>query len=422
MESKYKDTIEFARQLDERDELRHFRSQFNFPIQEDGKEFIYLCGNSLGLQPKSVEAALAAELLQWKNLGVEGHFQGKHPWVSYHENLAVSMARVVGGKPHELVVMNTLTVNLHLMLVSFYRPKGNRKKILIEADGFPSDKYAVESQIRFHGLDPNECLIQLEARAGETCLRAEDIQAAIANYGEEISLVMFGNTNYYTGQFFDMKQITLWAHEKGCFVGFDCAHGAGNLPLNLHDSGCDFAVWCNYKYLNAGPGALSGVFVHERHHHNRAIPRLEGWWGHNKNTRFNMRDGFDPIGSAEAWQLSCPPILSMAPIWASLKIFDEAGLDRLRRKSKALTGYLEYVVKSLGDEVVDIITPADPDRRGSQLSIRVKQADKSLFDTITEKGVIVDWREPDVIRVAPTAMYNSFTDVYQFYTILKSSL
>lgn len=422
LEINYNTSLKFARELDSQDALHSFRSHFHFPRQDNGESSIYLCGNSLGLQSKHIKSAIVEELVNWEQLGVEGHFQGKHPWVPYHENLAESMARVVGAKASQVVVMNTLTVNLHLMLVSFYRPLGKRNKILIEADAFPSDKYAVESQIRFHGLDPNECLIQLKAKEGETCLQADDIHDAISKHGEEISLILFGNTNYYTGQFFDMKQITSWGHERGCFVGFDCAHGAGNLPLNLHDSGCDFAVWCTYKYLNSGPGAMGGVFVNERHHHSKDMPRLEGWWGHNKHSRFNMRGGFDPIPTAEAWQLSCPPIFSMAPIWASLKLFDEAGMDALRNKSIALTGYLEFLVKSLGDEMVDIITPSDPNQRGSQLSIRMKQADKSLFDRITEKGVIVDWREPDVIRVAPAAIYNSFEDVFRFFEILKSSL
>jgi len=253
-------------------------------------------------------------------------------------------------------------------------------------------------------------------------LRADDIRQVIENQGNEIALIMLGNTNYYTGQYFDIKKITEWGHKKGCFVGFDCAHGAGNVPLNLHESGCDFAVWCNYKYLNAGPGGMGGAFVHERHHHDTSIPRFEGWWGHNKATRFKMRDAFDPMPTTEAWQLSNPPILAMAAVWASLKIFDEAGMDRLRKKAIALTGYMEYLVKSLGEDVVQIITPSDPDQRGSQLSIQVKNADKKLFGIITERGVIADWREPDVIRVAPVPMYNSFEDAFSFYTILKNAL
>ncbi|MEN0046075.1 MAG: kynureninase, partial [Bacteroidota bacterium] len=340
----YKNNLSFAQGMDEKDELRAYRSQFHLPIQKHGEPYIYLCGNSLGLQPKSTAAALQQELLDWQSLGVEGHFHAKNPWLPYHEFLTGAMARVVGAKPIEVVVMNTLTVNLHLMMVSFYQPKSKRNKILIEADAFPSDKYAVESQIKFHGLDPKECLIELKARVGEVCLREEDILQTIEEQGEEIALVLLGNTNYYTGQFFDMKSIASHAHAKGCKVGFDCAHGAGNVPLNLHDSGCDFAVWCNYKYLNAGPGSLGGVFVHERHAHNKDLPRFEGWWGHNKGTRFKMRDAFEPIPGVEAWQLSNPPILSMVAVWSSLKIFDEIGINKLREKSIQLTGYLEFLV------------------------------------------------------------------------------
>ena len=418
----YQHGLDFAKRMDEEDELHQLRGQYHLPIQKNGQPYIYLCGNSLGLQPKSTSAALQQELLDWQNLGVEGHFYAKNPWMPYHEFLTKAMAKVVGAKSEEVVVMNTLTVNLHLMMVSFYQPKGRRNKIVIEADAFPSDKYAAESQIRLHGLDPQECLIELQARKGEVCLRAEDIQTLIETEGANIALIMLGNTNYYTGQFFDMKQITEWGHAKGCYVGFDCAHGAGNLPLNLHDSGCDFAVWCNYKYLNSGPGGMGGAFVHERHHHNPSLPRLTGWWGHNKATRFKMRDAFDPIPTTEAWQLSNPPILAMSAVWASLKIFDEVGINKLREKAIILTGYMEFLVNSLGKDVIKIITPADPHQRGSQLSIQVKNATKDVFNKITEDGVIADWREPDVIRVAPVPMYNSFEDVFKFYTILKAAI
>lgn len=414
--------LAYARELDKQDELRSFRNEFHLPVQPNGQPYIYLCGNSLGLQPKATEQVLQQELTDWQHLGVEGHFHAKNPWMPYHEFLTNSMAKVVGAKPAEVVVMNTLTVNLHLMMVSFYRPTPKRNKIVIEADAFPSDKYAAESQIRFHGLNPKDCLIELKARAGEVCLREEDIEEIINKQGEEIALIMLGNTNYYTGQYFDMKKISGWGHAQGCLVGFDCAHGAGNLPLNLHESGCDFAVWCNYKYLNSGPGGMGGAFVHERHHNDPGIPRLEGWWGHDKDTRFNMRGDFDPTPTAEAWQLSNPPILAMAAVWASLKMFEDAGMDRLRKKAIALTGYLEFLVKSLGEDVVKIITPSNPDQRGSQLSIQVQNATKTLFDNITEAGVIADWREPDVIRVAPVPMYNSFEDAYNFYILLKSAL
>ena len=418
----YSEELSFAQAMDKDDQLGDFRSQFHIPTQANGEEHIYLCGNSLGLQPKSISAALEQELTDWKNYGVEGHFHAKNPWMPYHEFLTEAMAKVVGALPQEVVVMNTLTVNLHLMMVSFYRPVGKRTKIVIEKDAFPSDKYAAQSQIRFHGLDPKASLIELEARAGEDCLRHEDIQKVIDDQGDEIALIMLGNTNYYTGQFFDMKKITDWGHAKGCLVGFDCAHGAGNVELNLHESGCDFAVWCSYKYINSGPGSLGGVFVHERHSEDKNLNRFEGWWGHNKETRFKMRDDFEPMVGAEAWQLSNPPILSMAAIWASLKIFEEAGMSNLRNKAVALTGYLEYLVNQLGDEVVKIITPSDPEQRGCQLSIQVRNANKELYNRITKRGVIADWREPDVIRVAPVPLYNSFEDVHRFASILKEEI
>ena len=415
-------SLTYAQSLDAQDDLKSYRSKFHMPVKKDGTPYIYMCGNSLGLQPKSTETHIQQELLDWKNLGVEGHFHAKNPWMPYHSFLTEAMAKVVGAKPIEVVVMNTLTVNLHLMMISFYRPKGTRNKILIETDAFPSDKYAVASQIRLHGLDPKECLIELKPRESEYCLREEDILKTIDDEGSNIALVMLGNTNYYTGQFFDMKSISAHAHAKGCKVGFDCAHGAGNVALNLHDSGCDFAVWCNYKYLNAGPGSLGGAFVHERHAHSPDLPRLEGWWGHDQDSRFKMRDDFSPIPGVEAWQLSNPPILSMAAVWSSLQLFEEVGMDRLRDKAIKLTGYLEYLINSLGDEVINIITPSSIKERGSQLSIQVKNANKTLFGKISDAGVIADWREPDVIRVAPIAMYNSFEDVYNFYTILKNAI
>jgi len=293
---------------------------------------------------------------------------------------------------------------------------------MIEADAFPSDRYAVQSQIKYHGLDPQDALILLEAREGEVCLREEDILESIEENGDELALVMLGNTNYYTGQFFDMKTIGKKAHEVGAFVGFDCAHGAGNVPLQLHDSNIDFAVWCSYKYLNSGPGSIGGAFVHDRHALDKNIPRFEGWWGHNKETRFGMRDDFDPIPGVEAWQLSNPPILSMAAVFASLKIFEAAGIENLRTKSIKLTGYMEFLINELHDERIKIITPQDPNQRGAQLSIQVLNADKRLFNSLMESGVIADWREPDVIRVAAVPMYNSFEDVYRFVEILKSLL
>ncbi|MFK7906583.1 MAG: kynureninase [Chitinophagales bacterium] len=420
--TQYQNTLSFAQQMDENDPLKSFRQKFHLPLQKNGEPFIYLCGNSLGLQPKSTRNAIEQELKDWENHGVEGHFHAKNPWLPYHEFLTEAMAKVVGAKPIEVVVMNTLSVNLHLMMVSFYRPTAKRHKILIEFDAFPSDKYAVASQIKFHGFDPVESLIELKAREDEECIRMEDIEAVIEAEGEEIALIMIGNTNYYTGQFFDMKHIAALGHAKGCKVGFDCAHGAGNVDLNLHDSGVDFAVWCSYKYINSGPGSLGGCFVHERHAHDKTLPRFEGWWGHNKETRFGMRDGFDPIPGVEAWQLSNPPILSMAAIKASLEVFMEAGMANLRKKAVVLTGYLEFLLDEMNHSHIKIITPRDPKHRGCQLSIQVQNADKTLFNQITEAGVIADWREPDVIRVAPVPLYNSFEDVYRFVEVLKREL
>lgn len=420
--TQFLNTLSFAQQMDAEDPLKSFRQKFHLPLQKNGEPFIYLCGNSLGLQPKSTRAAIEQELKDWENHGVEGHFHAKNPWMPYHEFLTEAMAEVVGAKPIEVVVMNTLSVNLHLMMVSFYRPTPKRHKVLIEFDAFPSDKYAVASQIKFHGFDPAESLIELKAREGEECIRMEDIEAAIEAEGEEIALIMIGNTNYYTGQFFDMKRIAALGHAKGCKVGFDCAHGAGNVPLNLHDSGVDFAVWCSYKYLNSGPGSLGGCFVHERHAHDKTLPRFEGWWGHNKQTRFGMRDAFEPIPGVEAWQLSNPPILSMAAIKASLEVFMEAGMDNLRAKAVKLTGYMDYLIDEMNDSRIKIITPRNPQQRGCQLSIQVQDADKTLFIQITEAGVIADWREPDVIRVAPVPLYNSFEDVYRFVEVLEGEL
>jgi len=415
----YQDSLAFATSMDKADPLKKFREQFHLPIQKDGSPYIYLCGNSLGLQPKSTRAAIEQELLDWENYGVEGHFHAKNPWMPYHEFLTTAMAKVVGAKPIEVVVMNTLSVNLHLMMVSFYQPNAKRHKILIEYDAFPSDKYAVASQIKFHGYDPTESLIELKARPGEELIRIEDIEQVIEEQGEEIALIMLGNTNYYTGQFFDMKHITKLGHAKGCMVGFDCAHGAGNVNLDLHNSGPDFAVWCSYKYLNSGPGSLGGCFVHERHAHNKDLPRFTGWWGHNKETRFGMRDAFDPIPGVEAWQLSNPPILSMAAIKASLEVFMEAGMDKIFEKSKTLTGYLEFLLGTIQSDRISIITPKDPKQRGCQLSIQVKNADKGLFDKVTKAGVIADWREPDVIRIAPIPLYNTYEEMYRFVLILK---
>jgi kynureninase len=419
---KFEDSAGFAADLDAKDPLKRFRERFYVPLGENGAEVVYMTGNSLGLQPKTVRGYVEQELNDWETLAVEGHIHAKNPWLPYHEFLTERMARVIGAKPIETVVMNSLTVNLHLMMVSFYRPQGNRTKIVIEKGAFPSDRYAVGSQIRFHGLDPAENLIELTPREGETTLRTADILETIEREGERIALIMLGGVNYYTGQAFEMDRITEAGHKAGAKVGFDLAHAAGNLEMSMHDWGVDFAVWCCYKYLNAGPGAVAGAFVHERHARSFDLPRFSGWWGHDKATRFLMGPDYVPIPGAEGWQISNPPILQMAALRASLEIFDEAGMSALREKSRLLTGYLEFLLDEIGDERLSVITPRTPEQRGCQLSIRVKNADKGLFEAITTKGVIADWREPDVIRVAPVPLYNSFGDEYEFAAILKGCL
>lgn len=420
--SGFEATPDFAARMDAADPLAGYRDRFYFPKDEAGNDVIYFTGNSLGLQPKTVRAYIEQELKDWETFGVAGHALAKNPWLPYHEFLTEKMARVVGAKPIETVVMNALTVNLHIMLISFYRPEGNRRKILIEKGAFPSDHYAIESQIKFHGLDPADCLIELTPRDGEATLRTEDIVKTIEGERDSLALVLLGGVNYYTGQAFEMREITDAGHRSGATVGFDLAHAVGNLELHLHDWGVDFAVWCSYKYLNAGPGAVGGAFVHERHADCPDIPRLAGWWGHEKATRFLMGPEFHPISGAEGWQLSNPPILQMAALWASLEIFDEAGMSALRAKSETLTGYLEFLLGEIQDERITVITPSDPAQRGCQLSIRVKNADRELFNAITARGAVADRREPDVIRVAPVPLYNSFRDVLSFAAILKSEL
>ncbi len=420
--SQYKLGRDFANQLDNDDQLSNFRNQFHIPKDENGKELIYMTGNSLGLQPKITKSYIDQELKDWANLGVEGHTEGKNPWLHYHEFLTQTMAEIVGAKPLEVIVMNSLTANLHLMMVSFYKPTKKRYKILIEADAFPSDKYAVESQLRHHGYDDKEGLVLWKSRDGEELVNYEDLESILEEQGKEIALIMIGGVNYYTGQFFDLKRITELGHNYGCTVGFDCAHGAGNVQLNLHNSGADFAVWCTYKYLNSGPGSLSGAFVHERHANSKDLNRFTGWWSHNKETRFKMRDEFDQLPGAEGWQLSNPPILSMAAIRASLDVFKEAGFDKLCSKSIALTGYFEFLINQLNNSDIKIITPLNPEERGCQLSIQVKNADKSLHKKLTDAGIITDWREPDVIRCAPVPLYNSFKDIYEFVERLKKVL
>lgn len=414
--------LEEAQRFDAQDPLKNYRERFYIPSTATGEQTLYFCGNSLGLQPKSVKDYLQEELYDWARLGVDGHTHAKHPWMPYHEFLTEKMAKVVGAKPKETVVMNTLTANLHFMMVSFYRPTPNRYKILIESDAFPSDRYAVASQAEFHGFDPKEAVIEWKPAKGKSTLDYEHLEALLKEHGESIALVMIGAVNYYTGQYFDLKRIVQLAKSYGCMVGFDAAHGAGNVELDLNKTEADFCVWCTYKYLNSGPGSLAGCFVNERHANDKSIPRFEGWWGHNKQTRFYMRDDFEPIVGAEAWQLSNPPILSMAAIRASLDIFDEAGFQKLREKSVRLTNYLEALLLQLPSGRIKIITPNNPTERGCQLSIAVSDADKSLFEQLTQKGVVADWREPDVIRVAPVPLYNCFEDCYRFVEILKTLL
>ena len=403
----------FALAMDADDPLEDFRARFRIPKSKAGEECIYLCGHSLGLQPNTAAAYIEQELEDWANLGVEGHFHGKNPWMPYHRLLTNQTAALVGAKPSEVVVMNSLTVNLHLMMVSFYRPTAQRHKILVERGAFPSDQYALKSQIRFHGFDPTTSLLELTPRPGESCLRDEDIEATIEREGNSIALILLGGVNYATGQLFDLAAITKAGHQQGCIVGFDLAHAAGNVPLSLHDWNPDFAVWCNYKYLNGGPGCVAGCFVHERHAHSD-MPRFAGWWGHDEKTRFQMGPDFHPIAGAEGWQLSNPPILALAPLRASLDIFSEAGIERLRQKSVSLTGYLEFLLEQQASPKFSIITPREPHCRGAQLSIRIPQNGRSICDRLTSQGVIGDWREPDTFRVAPVPLYNSFHDVYRF--------
>lgn len=408
----------FARRLDAEDPLRALREEFLIPPHE-GEPCLYLVGNSLGLQPRKAREYVLGALDDWARLGVEGHFRGSHPWLPYHEFLTEPAARLVGAKPSEVVVMNTLSVNLHLMMVSFYRPTRERSKILMEAAAFPSDQYAVASQVRLHGYDPAEAIIELAPRSGEDTLRTEDILEAIERQGSQVALVMLGNVNYLTGQAFDMAAITRAGHAKGCRVGFDLAHGAGNLRLSLHEDGPDFAVWCSYKYLNGGPGTLGGVFVHERHAQDTSLPRLGGWWGHDKQTRFQMGPEFHPMPGAEGWQLSNPPILQLAALRASLELFDRATMPALRVKSERLTGYLEFLLDRLPEGFVKILTPRDPRQRGAQLSLRFRREPKRLLEMLTAAGIHCDFRSPDIIRAAPVPLYNRYLDVYRFAEVLQ---
>lgn len=420
----FRPAADFAAELDRSDPLASYRRQFHIPRYRDGEE-IYLCGNSLGLQPKTTERYVCEELEDWARLAVKGHFAGRRPWMPYHELFSERTARLVGAGPQEVVNMNSLTVNLHLMLVSFYRPTATRHRILIEGSAFPSDRYAANSQIRFHGFDPDTSLLELAPSAGHGGLDMDEVEAVIRSEGERLALVLLPGVQYYSGQAFDMERLTHAAHAVGAVAGFDLAHATGNLPLQLHDWDVDFAVWCNYKYMNAGPGAVAGCFVHARHAHTFALPRFAGWWGHDKATRFRMQPEFAPMPGAEGWQVSNPPILALAPLLASLEIFDAAGMARLREKSLRLTGYLEFLLDERLAEAVEIITSRNPAERGCQLSLRItgtRSRAREIFTRLEQTGVTADWREPDVLRVAPVPLYNTYTDVFQFVEKLAQVL
>jgi kynureninase len=419
----YQSDAAFAKRMDAEDPLRGFRERFYIPPAPNGGEALYFCGNSLGLQPKATEASVLQELEDWKNMGVHGHLGAKNPWLPYHEFLTENLAKIVGAKPVEVVAANSLTVNLHLMMVSFYRPMQERFKILIEGGAFPSDRYAAVSQIKFHGFDPAEALIELAPRTGEKTLRIEDILDVIESEGAQIALILIGGVQYYTGQLFNMAAITKAGHDKGCIVGFDLAHAAGNVELKLHDWDVDFACWCSYKYLNAGPGSVAGLFVHERHAQNNDLPRFCGWWGHDKESRFKMGPEFHAIAGAEGWQLSNPPILSLAAVKASLEVFAEAGMERLVEKSRKLTGYLAFLLNALESDAFVMMTPDDPAQRGCQISITVTGGGgKEIFAGLEAAGIVCDWREPDCIRLAPVPLYNSYQDIYDFVRIFAEQL
>ncbi|MEO8512487.1 MAG: kynureninase [Ignavibacteria bacterium] len=416
----YENKIDFAKKLDSNDPLKKYRDKFFIPKTEDGKDVIYFAGNSLGLQPKTVRAYVEQELLDWEKMGVEGHNHAKNPWLPYLEFLTKQTAALVGAMPDEVVNMNSLSVNLHLMMVSFYRPTPQRNKILIEANAFPSDHYAVQSQIKFHGYDPKTSLVEMKPREDESVIRTEDVLEYIEKEGDSVALIMFAGVNYYTGQAFEYEKITSAGHKKGCIVGFDHAHGAGNLLLKLHDWDVDFAVWCSYKYLNGGPGAIAGAFVHKKHLLDMTIPKFWGWWGQDKATRFLMHHDFQPIPTVESWQLSNPPILQLAALRASLDIFYDSGMEALRQKSELLTGFMEDLIDKNNIGNIEIITPREPNQRGCQLSLRARSGGRELHKKLNDNGIVCDWREPDVIRVAPVPLYNTFMDVWNFVKILNS--
>lgn len=419
----FRNALEFAKQLDEQDELKSFREKFYFPII-NGKECIYFTGNSLGLQPKTTQDYVVNELEDWATFGVEGHFHARKPWMPYHEIFPKQLSAIIGCKENEVVVMNQLTVNLHLLMVTFYRPTKERYKIICEAKAFPSDQYALESQVRFHGFDPEDAIIEVKPREGEHAIRMEDVLSTIQQVNQSTALVLFGGVNYYTGQLFDIKTITEEAHAAGAYAGFDLAHAAGNVELHLHNWKVDFACWCSYKYLNSGPGGVGGIYIHERHAADTSLPRFAGWWGYTKATRFKMEKGFEAIPTAEGWQLSNAPVLSMAAHKASLDIFEEAGMERLHRKRKMLSDYLLFIIDDCNaqakDNCIEIITPRNERERGCQVSMLMQKKGREIFEELTRQGVIADWREPNVIRVAPVPLYNSFEDIFRFGEIIRS--
>lgn len=419
MPTAFEPTLAYAQSEDQIDTLYHFRERFRFP-QHEGKDVHYFCGNSLGLQPKSVRYLMDAELEDWARHGVEGHFNARNPWFSYHQLFSARLAKIVGAKKEEVVAANTLTVNLHLLMLSFYRPEGKRYKILMEAGAFPSDQYAMETQARMYGYDPDDAIIELTPKTGAYIIEEDDIIAAIQEAGDSLAVVMIGGVNYYTGQFFDLQRITDAAHKVGAYAGYDLAHAVGNIPLQLHDWNVDFACWCSYKYLNSGPGGVGGMYVHEHHGNNPKIFRLAGWWGNDEKTRFKMEKGFIPSKGAASWQMSNAPVFNMVAHNASLDLYEKAGMKELRTKSEKLTAYMEYLLRSITHLPFVIITPSHPQRRGCQLSMLFEDRGREVFDKLTENGVVADWREPNVIRIAPVPLYNTFEDCYRFYEVLMS--
>ena len=422
MKPEFDNSRQFARELDRADNLRTFRSKFLIP-RTIGKAAVYFSGHSLGLPPKKVRRYINQEITDWSSKGVEGHLHAQKPWLYYHKFSKKMLAEIVGAKPSEVVAMNSLTINLHLMMVSFYKPTVQRYKILVEAGAFPSDQYAIETQLAFHGLNPDGALVEVRPREGEQLLRTEDILQAIRNEGESLALIRFGGVQYYTGQFFDLRKITEAGHQVGAIVGFDLAHAVGNVDLYLHKDNIDFAVWCSYKYLNSGPGGIAGAFVHERHF-TRRLNRFAGWWGHDEKERFQMKKGFKPSPGADGWQVSNVPVFQAAAHLSSLEIFEEAGMKALRKKSQRLTGFLEFLLREIDptEKYFSIITPDNPDERGCQLSLFIKHNGKKIFNTLAKHGISVDWREPNVIRLAPVPLYNSFEEVFTFAEIFESIL